>query len=177
MAANEFAMSSTQKQIEFEIERHKLELISDEKKSRRDLTINWHQNWMSPHMAMLKRNAYGEIETRIFSIERGQQSAFIGGFRISDRAEVREKYHAVKDVMLLIHHAVTFFEDELVDKDLFLKLFAADFRQWHSALSRLDMRINTSDGSQYSEAQDAERRDLVERLARVIGLQETSVAS
>jgi hypothetical protein len=173
MMAVKVAMNQVEismKQFEFESAKHQKDFSDDESKSRRDLTISWHQNWMSPQMATLKRNAYGEIETRISSIERGQHSAFIGGFRTSDRVEVREKYYAIKDVMLLIHHAVTFFDDDLLDKDLFLKLFAADFRQWHSVLSRLDMRIGTFDGSQHSEALDAERQDLVERLARVIGL-------
>jgi hypothetical protein len=72
--------------------------------------------------------------------------------------------------MLLIHQAITFFDDELLDKDLFLKLFAADFRQWHSVLSRLDMRIGAFDESQHSEALDAERRELVERLGRAVGI-------
>jgi hypothetical protein len=170
IAANEFTMFSTQKQIESEIERHKQELIANETKSRRDLTIAWHKNWMSPEMATLKRSVFGDIENRIKNCEAGQHSAFIGGLRISDAVQVREKYHWIKDVMLLIHHAITFFDDELLDKDLFLKLLAADFRQWYSVLSKLDMRIGTFDTTQHSEAEDAERRELVERLARAIGI-------
>jgi len=164
-------------QLKFEYEKHRNELTEDEKRSRRELTITWHQNWMSPEMATLKLSVYGEIETRIRNRKTGQQPAFIGGLRISIAAQTREIYHGIKYLMLHIHQAITFFDDGLLDKDLFLKLFAADFRQWHSVLSTLDMRSDTSDGSKYSEAQDAERKDLVERLARVIGLQETSVAS
>jgi hypothetical protein len=180
MEANNLASEQVNvalRQFIFEQEKYIRDFKENERRTRQDLTIAWHHNWMSPQMATLKRNAYGEIETRISSIGRGQHSAFIGGFRTSDRVEVRERYHAIKDVMLLIHHAVTFFDDGLLDKDLFLKLFAADFRQWHSVLSRLDMRIDTSDGSQDSLLEETERRDLVKRLARVIGLQETSVAS
>jgi len=157
-------------QLEFEFAKHQKDFSDDENRLQRDLTISWHQNWMSPQMATLKTEVYGDIESRVINRESGQHSAFIGGLRTSDRVEVREKYHAIKYVMLLIHQAITFFDDELLDKDLFLKLFAADFRQWHSVLSRLDMRIGAFDGSQHSEALDAERRELVERLARAIGI-------
>jgi hypothetical protein len=161
------------KQLEFDIEKHQKDSIEDGQKLRRDLTITWHQNWMSPEMTRLKLSVYGEIETRISSIESGQHAAFMGGHRTSGDVQVREKYHGIKYVMLHIHQAITYFDDGLIDKDLFLKLFAAEFRQWHSVLSRLDLRIDTSDRSQDSLSEETERRDLAKRLARVIGLQET----
>jgi uncharacterized membrane protein len=157
-------------QLKFEYEKHRNELTEDEKRSRRELTITWHQNWMSPEMTRLKLSVYGEIETCISSIESGQHAAFMGGRRTSGNVQFREKYHGIKYVMLHIHQAITYFDDGLLDKDLFLKLFAADFRQWHSVLSRLDMKIDTRDVSQDSLSEETERRDLVERLARVIGL-------
>jgi hypothetical protein len=164
-------------QIEFEQKKHEKNSIEDSIRLRRELTITWHQNWMSPQMAAIKRSVYADIEYRIRSREAGQHSAFIGESRTSDSSMRRKEYREIKDVILRIHQAITFFDDDLLDKELFMKLFQADFKQWHSVLSRLDMRIDTSDGSQDSLSEETERRDLVERLARVIGLQETSVAS
>jgi hypothetical protein len=177
MAANEFTMFSTQKQIESEIERHKQVLIANETKSRRDLTITWHQNWMSPQMSEFKRRVYADMQFLIFKSDASRSPAFLGELEISTNVEHRKVHQGFKDIMNLIQTTITFFENRLVDRELFLRLFENELKQWHSVLSRLNMRINTSDGSQYSETQDAERRDLVERLARVIGLQETSVAS
>lgn len=164
-------------QLNFEREKHQKDLLDDEKKSRRDMTLTWHQNWMSPQMSLLKANALGEIQTRIINIEAGQASAFIGGLRNAGAVHIRKTYQEIKDVMRLIHHAITFFEDELLDKDLFLKLFEADFRQWHSVLNRLDMRAIPSDGSPDSLSEEAERTDLVERLTRLIGASNSRGAS
>lgn len=157
-------------QLEFDHKKLEKEAVENEKKTKRDLTLAWHQNWMSPQMALQKANALGEIQTRILNIETGQARAFIGGSRNAGVVQIRKTYQEIKDVMRLIHHAITFFEDELLEKELFLKLFESDLRQWHSVLNRLDMRANPSDESPDSLLEDAERWGLVERLARVLGL-------
>jgi hypothetical protein len=160
-------------QLRFETEKHKTELSDSQKKSKQDLTIMWHQNWMSPQMSLLKANVFGEIQTRILNIEAGQASAFIGGLRNAGAFHIRKTYNEIKGVMRFFQQAITFFEEELVDKRLFLRLFETEFRQWHTVLSRLDMRINNDDFAKESLLEETERIELIERLGKVIG----SVAS
>ena len=160
-----------QTQMNFDMQR--IERIDNEKKSRLDLTIIWHQNWMSPQMSMLKMNVYGEIQSCISNTVGDFHSAFIGGLRNSANVQTRMTYYEIKEVVRSIHHAVTYLENGLVDKDLFLQLFENDLRQWHSVLSRLDMRGESCDESQESHSEESERKDLVERLARVIGIEAT----
>ena len=160
-----------QTQMNYDMQR--IERIDNEIKSRRDLTIIWHQNWMSPQMSMLKMNVYGEIQSCISNTVGDFHSAFIGGLRNSANVQTRMTYYEIKEVVRLIHHAVTYFENGLVDKDLFLQLFENDLRQWHSVLSRLDMRGELCDESQESHSEESERKHLVERLARVIGIEAT----
>jgi hypothetical protein len=157
-------------QLEFEHKKHEKNSIEDSVRLRRELTINWHQHWMSPQMSELKMNVYGEVQTHIFNIEANSFSAFLGGLRRSGNVQTRKKYHEIKDVMSLIHHALIYFETELVDNDLFTKLFETDFRRWHSVLSGLDMRETSADTSQESLSEEAERMELVKRLARAIGI-------
>lgn len=157
-------------QLESDLKKQERNSSVEERRLGRNLTLTWHQDWMSPQMSLLKANVLGDIQTRILNIEAGQASAFIGGLRNTAAVQIRKTHHEIKDVMRSILQAITFFEDELLDKELFLKLIESDFRQWHSVLNRLDMRANPSDESPDSLSEDAERQRLVERLARVLGL-------
>ena len=157
-------------QISMNYAMHRVDRIDKEINSRQDLTIISNQNWMSPQLSALKMNVYAEIQSCIFNTEGNFSSAFIGNLRRSANVQTRRHYYEIKEVMRLIHHAITYFENGLVDRDLFLKLFENDLRQWHSVFSRLDMRGELSDESQESLTEEAERRELVERLARAIGI-------
>ena len=169
MAANTVAMEAVKiqlQQVKFDYEKNQLDRIDNEIKSRRDLTISWHQNWMSPQMGDLKRTVYAKMQYHIFHRGTGNASAFLGEYR-----ESLGEYQGMKEIMNSIQATITFFENKLVDKDLFLRLFATELKKWHSVLSRLDLREELSDTSQESLTEEAERKDLVERLARVIGVE------
>jgi hypothetical protein len=171
MAANTVAMDAVKiqlQQVKFDYEKSQLDRIDNEIKSRRDLTISWHQNWMSPQLSTLKREVYEEITERISNMTSGEKTTFLGPYRQSEDFNNRAKYLAIKDVIRLIQHTITLFENDLVDKDLFLKIFKKDLSEWHAVFSMLDMREDSDDSSRVSLSDEAERQDMINRLARAI---------
>jgi len=171
MASNLVAMQAVNvqlHQVKFEHAKDQKDSRDNEKQSRRDLTISWHQNWMSPQMFELKRKVYEQMLFIISNRGSLTASAFLGGYRSSRDVENQVLYQELKDIMNVIQTTITFFENELVDKDLFLELFENDLRKWHSVLSRIDMRGPLGIESPESHTEEAERTKLVERLALAI---------